>query len=218
MLVNENWPQEEPTPIYLSSEDDARLQAVCVAADGTAFKELRNTAIAALFLASGVTAAELRQLHVDDLNMHDERPTVFIDKHGPRIARRVPIDAVVMIDVNAATASSRCALPWKLLGIHSSTINMSGRDLQGSCRAQRFSKRLGQSLTATVRTLSPEAHPFSIERKREPGRRPKVFAVYVPFNFEPVREVFARRIVDHVPTDHQKQALVTREKEAAGVR
>lgn len=30
MLVNENWPEDEPTTIYLSSEDDARLQAVCV--------------------------------------------------------------------------------------------------------------------------------------------------------------------------------------------
>ncbi|SAK83634.1 hypothetical protein AWB77_04308 [Caballeronia fortuita] len=37
---------------------------------------------------------------------------------------------VVMSDANSATGSSRCALPWKLLGIHSSTIDMGGRDLQ----------------------------------------------------------------------------------------
>lgn len=37
---------------------------------------------------------------------------------------------VVMSDGNAAMASSRSALPWKLLGIHSSTIDMGGRDLQ----------------------------------------------------------------------------------------
>ncbi|BAO93118.1 tyrosine-type recombinase/integrase [Caballeronia cordobensis] len=98
MLVNESWPQDEPTPIYLSSEDDSRLQAVCVATEGAAFKELRNTAIVALFLASGVTAAELKQLRVDDLDVHSERPTVFVEKHGPRIARRVPIDAFA-IDV-----------------------------------------------------------------------------------------------------------------------
>ncbi|WP_244173453.1 hypothetical protein [Caballeronia temeraria] len=72
---------------------DARLQAVCVATEGAAFKELRNTAIVALFLASGVTAAELKQLRVDDRDMHGERPTVFVDKHGPRIARRVPIES-----------------------------------------------------------------------------------------------------------------------------
>ena len=37
---------------------------------------------------------------------------------------------VVMGDANAATERSGCALPWKLLGIHSSTIDMGGRDLQ----------------------------------------------------------------------------------------
>ncbi|MDR5809173.1 hypothetical protein [Caballeronia sp. LZ019] len=89
MLANETWPGDEPTPIYLSSDDDARLQAVCVPTEGVAFKELRNTAIVALFLASGVTAAELRQLRVDDLDVDGERPTVFVEKHRPRIARRV---------------------------------------------------------------------------------------------------------------------------------
>ncbi|MFM0523029.1 tyrosine-type recombinase/integrase [Caballeronia jiangsuensis] len=118
MLVNENWPQDEPTPIYLSSEDDARLQMVCVATAGMAFKDLRNTAMVALFLASGVTAAELRQLHVDDLDMHDERPTVFVDKHGPRIARRVPIDAFA-IDVLRSyhEARSRIESPTQWLFI-----------------------------------------------------------------------------------------------------
>lgn len=59
-------------------------------------------------------------------------------------------------------------------------------------------------LTASIRTVSPEAHLFSIERKREPGRRPKVVAVNVEFNFEPVRKVFARRILDYVPAGYQK--------------
>ncbi|WP_309767102.1 serine protease [Caballeronia sp. LZ016] len=36
---------------------------------------------------------------------------------------------VVTSDAIAATASSKYALPWKLLGIHSSTIDMGGRDL-----------------------------------------------------------------------------------------
>ena len=118
MLVNETWPQDEPTPIYLSPEDDARLQAVCVATEGEAFKELRNTAIAALFLASGVTAAELRQLRVDDLDTRGERPTVFVDKHGPRIARRVPIDAFA-IDVLRSyhEARSRIQSPTQWLFI-----------------------------------------------------------------------------------------------------
>ncbi|MEZ2354825.1 hypothetical protein [Caballeronia sp. RCC_10] len=112
MLLNGSWPEDEPTPIYLSSEDDARLQAVCVATGGAAFKELRNTAIVALFLASGVTAAELRQLRVDDLEVVGGRPTVFVEKHGPRIARRVSIDdfAVdVLRDYHDARRRIRCA-------------------------------------------------------------------------------------------------------------
>lgn len=115
MLVNESWPEDEPTPLYLSSDDDARLQAVCVAPKGAAFKELRNTAIVALFLASGVTAAELRKMRVDKLDMDDERPTVFVEKHGPRIARRVPIDALafdVLRRYQEVRRSIPCATQW----------------------------------------------------------------------------------------------------------
>jgi len=115
MLINESWPDDEPTPIYLSSEDDVRLQAVCVETEGAAFKELRNTAIVALFLASGVTAAELRQLRLDDLDVAYDRPTVFVDKHGPRIARRVPIDAFAVDVLRAyhdARRSIQCVTQW----------------------------------------------------------------------------------------------------------
>ncbi|MDR5880448.1 site-specific integrase [Caballeronia sp. LZ032] len=115
MLINESWPEDEPTPIYLSSEDDVRLQAVCAETEGAAFKELRNTAIVALFLASGVTAAELRQLRVDDLDVASDRATVFVDKHGPRIARRVPIDSFavsVLRDYHDARRSIQCATQW----------------------------------------------------------------------------------------------------------
>ncbi|MDR5755125.1 MULTISPECIES: site-specific integrase [unclassified Caballeronia] len=115
MLVNESWPEDEPTPVYLSSEDDTRLQAVCVVAEGAGFKELRNTAIVALFLASGVTAAELRQLRVDDLDMHGQRPTAFVEKHGPRIGRRVPIDpfaADLLRSYKDARRRIQCTTQW----------------------------------------------------------------------------------------------------------
>jgi site-specific recombinase XerD len=93
MLLRETWPEDQPTPIYLSEADDKRLQAVCGMREFKSFKDLRNTAIVALFLGSGVTAAELRQLRIDDLDVAGERSTVYVEKHGPRIARRVPIDA-----------------------------------------------------------------------------------------------------------------------------
>ncbi|WP_250475147.1 site-specific integrase [Caballeronia sp. GAFFF1] len=115
MLNNESWPEDEPTPIYLSAEDDARLQDLIASAKPESFKQLRNLAIVALLLGSGVIAAELRQLRVDDLDADNDRPTIFVDKHGPRIARRVPIDAFA-VDVLRAYADGRrsilCATQW----------------------------------------------------------------------------------------------------------
>ena len=72
----------------------------------------------ALFLASGVTAAELRQLRVDDLDVAGGRPTVFVDKHGPRIGRRVPIDGFavdVLRDYHDARRRIQCATQWLLI-------------------------------------------------------------------------------------------------------
>ncbi|WP_459906129.1 tyrosine-type recombinase/integrase [Caballeronia sp. HLA56] len=115
MLSIESWPEDEPTPIYLSADDDARLQRLCTLSSPESFKQLRNVAIVALFLASGVTAAELRQLRVDDIDMGSERPTIFVDKHGPRIARRVPIDVFAAHVLRAyvdARRSMQCATSW----------------------------------------------------------------------------------------------------------
>ncbi|VXB58078.1 Integrase [Burkholderia sp. 8Y] len=115
MLANESWPEDEPTPIYLSAEDDARLQNILASAKPESFKQLRNVAIVALFLGAGVTAAELRQMRVDDLDAEDVRPTVFVEKHGPRIARRVPIDAFaseVLCAYIDARRSVLCPTEW----------------------------------------------------------------------------------------------------------
>jgi site-specific recombinase XerD len=115
LLARENWPEDEPTPIYLSEEDDKRLQAVCRTTTCASAKELRNTAIVALFLGCGVTAAELSLLRVADLDMEDKRPSVLVEKHGPRLARRVPIDRFAT-DVLRAYYEARkaivCATDW----------------------------------------------------------------------------------------------------------
>ncbi|MDR5755106.1 MULTISPECIES: tyrosine-type recombinase/integrase [unclassified Caballeronia] len=99
----------------MSADDDAPLQEVCVSTEGTRFKQLRNTAIVALFLASGITAAELRQLRVDDLGVDSDRATIFVDKHGPRVARRVPIDAFaidILRDYHALRRIIQCTTQW----------------------------------------------------------------------------------------------------------
>jgi hypothetical protein len=48
LLASERWPEDEPIPVYLSGDDDARVQAVCAPRQFESFKDLRNTAIVAL--------------------------------------------------------------------------------------------------------------------------------------------------------------------------
>jgi site-specific recombinase XerD len=110
LLPKERWPEEEPTPAFLSSSDDVRLRSICVARDFDSFKDLRNTAIVALFLGSGLTAAELRALVTDDLDASSSRVSVFVKKHGPRIARRVPVDAFAA-DVLRIYLDTRTKMP-----------------------------------------------------------------------------------------------------------
>jgi site-specific recombinase XerD len=83
---------------------------MCAARPFDSFKDLRNTAIVALLLGSGLTAAELRTLVTDDLDVSSSRVTVFVKKHGPRIARRVPVDAFAA-DVLRLYLDARTKMP-----------------------------------------------------------------------------------------------------------
>lgn len=115
LLAREHWPEDEPTPIYLTEWDDNRLQAVCGTSDVRSLKELRNTAIVALFLGCGVTVAELILLRLDDFDAEETRPSVVVEKHGPRLARRVPVDSFA-VDVlrryHEARADMTCVTEW----------------------------------------------------------------------------------------------------------
>jgi len=117
MLGSESWPEDEPTPIYLSLDDDFRLQSACVSRPDADFKSLRNTAIVATFLGAGITAAECRHLRLSDLDVHGIRPDLLVQKRGPRIARRVSTRtflvrrlAGVLRRTNEAALSERMAL------------------------------------------------------------------------------------------------------------
>ncbi|WP_243751475.1 site-specific integrase [Paraburkholderia sp. BL10I2N1] len=110
LLTSERWPEDEPTPVYLSGDDDVRVQTVCGVRQFESFKDLRNTAIVALFLGSGVAAAELQQLTVDDLDVTSARVSVIVKKHGPRIARRVPVD-LFAVDVMRTYHGARVEIP-----------------------------------------------------------------------------------------------------------
>jgi site-specific recombinase XerD len=110
MLGSESWPEDEPTPIYLSLDDDCRLQSACVSRPDADFKSLRNTAIVATFLGAGITAAECRHLRLSDLDVHGIRPDVLVQKRGPRIARRVTLEPF-SLDVLREYYDARTKLP-----------------------------------------------------------------------------------------------------------
>jgi site-specific recombinase XerD len=114
-LSSERWPEEEPEPVFLDAADDARLQSACVVRAFDSFKELRNASIVALLLGTGLTASELRALVVEDLDASSSRMSVFVKKHGPRIARRVPVDAFA-VDLlrlyQGARTGMSCPAQW----------------------------------------------------------------------------------------------------------
>lgn len=85
------WP-EDPDLLYLDELADARLQAYLQ--DETASAEpraLRDRAIVALLLGTGITARELRfALHVD-VSLDPVRPCVIVRERGSRPERKVTI-------------------------------------------------------------------------------------------------------------------------------
>jgi integrase/recombinase XerD len=92
LLAGERWPEDEPVPVYISADEDACLQKRCVPREFETFKDLRNVSVVAMFLASGITVAELQKMTIGDCEFEGARPSIFINKYGPRIARRVPLD------------------------------------------------------------------------------------------------------------------------------
>jgi site-specific recombinase XerD len=108
LLPREHWPEDEPMPVFLWPDEDSQLQDLCRATDFESFREMRNRAIVALLLGSGISAAELVALTVDDLDV-GARASVFVRKRGPRIARRVPIDPFA-VDLLRAYAKARAGL------------------------------------------------------------------------------------------------------------
>jgi site-specific recombinase XerD len=108
LLPREHWPEDEPMPVFLWPDEDSQLQDLCRATDFESFREMRNRAIVALLLGSGITAAELVALTVDDIDV-GARASVFVRKRGPRIARRVPVDPFA-VDLLRAYAKARAGL------------------------------------------------------------------------------------------------------------
>lgn len=151
MLVGQAWPEDEPTPVFLSEADDKRLQDVCVAPADAPFKQLRSVAIVALFLGTGITSAECRHLDLDDLNVDGLRPDVYIEKRGPRIARRVPLEPFC-VDVLREYVSARrlLACSTRYLFVATATGKPMKDDTLGKCVRSALGK-----INVTAADMSP---------------------------------------------------------------
>lgn len=90
--LTQTWPEDEPVPVYLLEADDHRLQESVATLDGLDERAIRNRAIVALLLSTGITAQEIRQALTDNLDLSPARPHLLIPKRGPREARRVNVD------------------------------------------------------------------------------------------------------------------------------
>ncbi|WP_175948553.1 tyrosine-type recombinase/integrase [Burkholderia pyrrocinia] len=90
--LTQTWPEDEPVPVYLLEADDHRLQESVATLDGLDERAIRNRAIVALLLSTGITAQEIRQATADNLDLSPARPHLVIPKRGPREARRVNVD------------------------------------------------------------------------------------------------------------------------------
>jgi site-specific recombinase XerC len=82
MAAFKRWPEDEPVPLFLDA--DTRLQEWVQPVEGDDGRAVRNRAIVALFLGSGVTAAELRQTRCENVFTDGVRPHVEVPKRDPR--------------------------------------------------------------------------------------------------------------------------------------
>jgi site-specific recombinase XerD len=105
MAAFERWPEEEPVPLFLDIDSDARLQEWVQPVESDNARTQRNRAIVALFHASGVTAAELRQTQCESLIIDGARPYIEVPKRGPRALRRVPLPAFAIASLSFWKAS-----------------------------------------------------------------------------------------------------------------
>jgi site-specific recombinase XerD len=101
MAAFERWPEDEPVPLYLDVDADARLQEWVAPAGDDDTRTLRNRAIVALFLGTGVSATELRQTRCSHLVIDGVRPHLDVPKRGPRESRRISLPQFAIAALSA---------------------------------------------------------------------------------------------------------------------
>ncbi|MGT2434129.1 tyrosine-type recombinase/integrase (plasmid) [Cupriavidus basilensis] len=150
-LVREgHWPEGEPVPIYLPDAVDARLQGWVQPHDGDDLAMLRSRAIVALFLGTGVTAAEGRAARHEDLQSGAAPPYLRVPAHGARDVRTVHL-APFAVPVLAAWSSRRAGLP--MAGDLLFSLTPAGKPVTDMS--------LGKIVRAALETIAFEAEDMS---------------------------------------------------------
>jgi site-specific recombinase XerD len=104
--LHASWPLDEPTPLFLDSDADARLQHLLNTQCAAAARATRNAAIVALLLATGITSAEIRRVRRADVRVSVARPDLTVTTHGARKERLVPIARFALAPLEAWMAST----------------------------------------------------------------------------------------------------------------
>lgn len=100
MAAFERWPEDEPEPLYLDVDADARLQQWVLPLRGDDARMLRNRAIVALFLGGGLPANELRLARSSHLFVVGSRPHIEIPKRGSRDSRKVLLPSFAIVPLS----------------------------------------------------------------------------------------------------------------------
>jgi integrase len=125
-IVAASWPEDDPVPLFLDPAGDAALQGYVQSVAGDDNRLIRNHAIVALFLGSGITAAELRSAVPRDLVVDNVRPCLRVPKRGYRLERTValpPFSTPALAAWQQLRAASDDGLIFPAPGTTDKTVN-----------------------------------------------------------------------------------------------
>jgi len=95
------WPTDEPPPLFLAEDVDARLQDYVQPLPADDLTQLRRRAIVALFLGTGVTASEGRNATLHDLHPEAQPPYLHVPGKGPKMPRTIHLEAFAAAPLEA---------------------------------------------------------------------------------------------------------------------
>ena len=154
------WPRGEPVPLFLDEASDRRLQAHVRAPAASDMREIRNRAVVALLLGSGITSAEIRAARRTDLVVDGPRPHLRVARHGARDERKVSLppfateplatwleqtqggDDELLFPMNAATGSFCAETLWRAVREALEAIGFSGPDMSPRVLRNTYARRL----------------------------------------------------------------------------